>query len=128
MNDVLLEQRCAKPPENGVPGSPDHGITESLTLEKTSKIPKPNPSPPCSLPTALSATSPWLWSTCRDGGSITQAQDLALCLVEPHPIGPSTLISPTRSPCRASLPSGRPTLPNNLLSSAKLLMLSGAQS
>ena len=36
-----------------------HGITESLGLEKPSKILKPNPSPPppCPLPTSLSATS-----------------------------------------------------------------------
>lgn len=32
-------------------------------LEKLSKIPKPNPT----MPMCLSATSPWLWNTSRDG-------------------------------------------------------------
>ena len=30
---------------------------------------QPQPTPPCPLPTALSATSPWLWDTSVDGNS-----------------------------------------------------------
>jgi len=50
-----------------------HRITESLRLEKTSKLSKSNPKPPplCPLITSLSTTSPWLWNTSRDGDSTT---------------------------------------------------------
>ena len=49
---------------------PARGTTQSFRLGKTMKRPKPNPTrptPPCPLPTSLSATSPLLWNTCRDG-------------------------------------------------------------
>ena len=44
-----------------------------MKVENTSKIIQSNPSPPppCSLPTSLSATSPWLWDTFRDGDLTT---------------------------------------------------------
>ena len=38
--------------------SQSHGITEPQRLEKTSKIPKSNPTPPCPLTASLSATPP----------------------------------------------------------------------
>ena len=45
-------------------------ITESLRLEKTSKITKSDPSP-CPLTMSLSATSPHFLSTSRDNDSTT---------------------------------------------------------
>jgi len=48
-------------------------ITESLRLEKTSRITKSNsrPSSPCPLPTSLNATTPWFLNTSRDSDSTT---------------------------------------------------------
>jgi len=46
-------------------------ITESQKLEMTSKIPNPNANPHPTVPTSLSATSPWFWSTSRDSDPIT---------------------------------------------------------
>ena len=48
-----------------VPLTGEGHFTESLRLEKTSKISKPKPNPP--LPTSLRATSSWFWNTSRDG-------------------------------------------------------------
>ena len=53
-------------------------IVESLRLEKTSQITKPNPTPPCPLPTSLSATSPRLWDTSRDGDPTTPCATVPL--------------------------------------------------
>lgn len=46
-------------------------ITESLRVEKTSEIPKPNPSssPLCPPTMSVSATSLWFWNTSGDGDS-----------------------------------------------------------
>ena len=46
---------------------------ESLRLEKTSKVIMSNHqhTPPCPLPTSLSATSPWLWNSPRDSDPTT---------------------------------------------------------
>jgi len=55
-------------------------ITESLQLEKTSKIIQPNAPLPCLLTTSLSATSPWFLSTSRDGDSTTSLGSLCHCI------------------------------------------------
>ena len=56
-------------------------ITESLRLEKTSHPQvQPQPTPPCPLTTALSATSPWLYNTSRDGDSTTSLGSCATAL------------------------------------------------
>ncbi|KAK4823633.1 LOW QUALITY PROTEIN: hypothetical protein QYF61_004366 [Mycteria americana] len=54
------------------------------------------------------------------GVVVTQVQDPALSLVEPHTTGLSPLIQPVQIPL-AFVPSSRPTLPPNLVSSANLL-------
>ena len=59
----------------GVVCSSKHqGTMQSFRLEKTSKIPQAQPqptTPPCPLPMSLSATSPQLWNTSRDGDPTT---------------------------------------------------------
>ena len=52
-------------------------MIESLRLERSTKIPKPNPPLPCPLTTSLCATSAPFWNTCRDGDSPTS---LCQCL------------------------------------------------
>ena len=58
--------------------SPLIRIIESLRLGKTTKITNPSPSPPCPLPTSLSATSPRLWDTSRDGDPTTPCATVPL--------------------------------------------------
>ena len=57
-------------------------ITESLRLEKTSKILYPNHHPitSCPLPMSLSATSTWFLNTSRDGDSTTLLGSLFKCV------------------------------------------------
>jgi len=64
-----------------VSGESNVRITESLRLEKTSKIPKHNPSPPLPLTISLSAPSPWFLDTTRDGDSTTSLGSLCHCII-----------------------------------------------
>jgi len=59
-----------------------HRIIESLRLEKTSKAiqSNSNQSPPCPLTTSLSATSPQLLNTPRDGDCTTSLGSLCHCI------------------------------------------------
>ena len=61
-------------------------VTESLRLEKTSKITQSNPSPPptCPLTTSLSATSPHFLSTSRDGDPTASLDSLHQCITTHH--------------------------------------------
>ena len=59
-----------------------HKIMEPFRLEKISEMirSKLNPSPPCTLPTSLSATCMWFWYISRDSDSITSLGSLLQCL------------------------------------------------
>ena len=55
---------------------------ESLRVEKTSKIPKSNPSPPspCPLTMSLSTPSALYLNICRDGDTTTSLGNLYHCI------------------------------------------------